>query len=92
MNACESVRQNGRRVDLCAQGYSALQGWGGSLKGEESKGSSVRRLGAAPPIFQKGGKLEGTELQAADEGSPVRCRQCTLWSPAEQVIQQKPTC
>lgn len=43
----------------------------GSLKGEESKESSVRRLGAALPIFQKGGKLEGTELQAADEGPPV---------------------
>lgn len=53
MNACESVRQNGRRVELRAQGYSAFHG-----QGRQPEGSRVRRLGAALPIFQKGGKLE----------------------------------
>ena len=60
----------------------------GSLRVEKAKVSSVRRL---RHIFQKGGKLEGTELQAADEG-PQCGDGSALWSPAEQVIQQKPTC
>lgn len=55
---------------------------------KKAKVSSVRRLGAARHIFQKGGKLEGTELQAADEG-PQCGDGSALWSPAEQVIQQK---
>lgn len=68
------TRQNGQRAELCAQGNSAFQAQeegGGSLKGEDSQGIKCWEARSTLPIFQKGGKLEETERQAADEGLPV---------------------